>query len=113
MKTACASSVHSRAKPVQRCQDVSRSMPILRSSQGSRATSTSWKAMTRAPYRPVRATTLGRIAVGGAGGDWTVVTGRQLLDRVLGDRAWLAGAVDNLSYNLQVLIDVLAVSRAI
>lgn len=25
-------------------------------------------------YRPVRATTLGRIAVGGAGGDWTVVT---------------------------------------
>ncbi len=86
-------------------------MPMRRSSQGSRATRTSWKAIRRAPYRPVsrpstmrafdanpawvkkkattaafaastayrpvRATTLGRfIAVGGAGGDWTAVTGR-------------------------------------
>ncbi|MDQ1049400.1 hypothetical protein QFZ76_007636 [Streptomyces sp. V4I2] len=97
-------------KPVQRCHEVSRSMPMRRSSQGSRATRTSWKAIRSAPYRPasrpstmrafdanpawvkkkvttatfaastayrpVRATTLGRIAVGGAGGDWTVVTDR-------------------------------------
>jgi hypothetical protein len=53
MNTACDSSSHSRENPVHRCQRVSRSMPILRSSHGSRATSTSWNAISAAPYRPV------------------------------------------------------------
>jgi hypothetical protein len=52
MNDTCSNSVQKRANPVQRCQVVSRSMPIRRSRNGSRAISTSWKISTRATCRP-------------------------------------------------------------